>query len=326
VKNPEFAIDGDDSTYAAISVGIVSAFASMYQDIQYLSTASEKDQLEINISTQEGSLLNVALLQNIYIDLYKEGLVVYSVSLDAANTIIILPPTKADIYTILIKPNVQFDRFRLTLSSPVGVSLAQQINLFGTKIAIAPPILDEGGENQTFCAIDVPKVSDLVATASGTLVWYNQAVGGNAYSMSDTLLDGLAYYASNFRGSCESNARLPVSVSLRDPATPSGSSLQSFCTVKKATIASLEASASGTVTWYDRAIGGNVYANEDSLQHEQQYYAGNSDGTCESSLRLKVTVNITDVSAPEGMASQNFCSGNNPTISSLEASASGTII
>jgi gliding motility-associated-like protein/uncharacterized repeat protein (TIGR01451 family) len=326
VNNPEFAIDGDSTTYATISVGIISAFASMSQDIQFLNTASDTDQLEINISTQEGRLLNVALLQNIQIDLYEEDLVVYSTSLAAANIIAIQPSEALEIQTIIIKPNTKFDKLRMTLSSPVGINLAQQINLFSTKIKTAPPTLSEGDENQSFCTVDIPKISDLKANVTGTLIWYNQANGRNAFALTDTLLDGFTYYASNFNGSCESNPRLAVFVTLRDASTPVGSSLQSFCKVKKATIADLEVSSSGTVTWYDQATGGNTYTNEDYLLQGQQYYASNFDGTCESSMRLKVTVTISDIDSPEGSSPQNFCSENNPTISDLQASGSGTIV
>ena len=326
VNNPEFAIDRNDTTYSTISVGVVSALASIYQDIQFLTTASDKDQLEINIGTQEGSLLNLALLQNINIELYKKEIVVYSTSADAANTITIQPSTAGDIHKIIINSGIEFDRLRLTLSSPAGVNLAQQINLFSTKIAITPPTISEGAENQTFCTSDIPKVSDLIASATGTLVWYQQTSGGSPYTMTDTLVDGVTYYASNVNGSCESSPRLPVFVSLQDLTPPAGSSLQSFCKVKRAIIANLEVSAFGVVTWYDRAIGGNSYTSKDYLVHGQQYYASNSDGTCESSIRLKVAVTITNINAPEGDPSQSFCSENTPTINDLEASASGTII
>ena len=326
VRNPEFAIDRDSTTYATISVGIVSTLASMYQDIEFLTTASDKDRLEITLSTQEGSLLNAALLQNIQIELFKEELIVYSAAADAADTVTIQPAATEGTYIITVNSGIEFDRLRLTLSSPAGVNLAQQINLFSTKITTAPPIINEGGENQTFCSANIPKVSDLIASATGTLVWYQQAIGGAPYAMTDTLLDGNTYYASNFNGSCEGRPRLSVSVSLRDLAPPEGNPLQSFCKLKKAIIADLKVSASGEVTWYEQATGGNTYASEDALQQGQQYYAANSDGICESSIRLEVTVEITDVDAPEGDTSQNFCSETTPTISNLEATANGTII
>ena len=148
--------------------------------------------------------------------------------------------------------------------------------------------------NQNFCKINTPKIADLKATASGTIIWYDQENGGTKYAASNPLVDGLQYYAANSDGTCESTNRLEVIVSLTDPEKPTGNSSQNFCSnpPPNPTIANLEATASGTIIWYDQENGGNEYAAGTPLVNETQYYAANSDGTCESSTRLELTVII----------------------------------
>lgn len=91
VTNPEYAIDDDETTYSEISVGIVSALASMSQEIQFPTVANTSDQLEISIRGRQGALVNVAVFQNISIDLYNGDNVVYSSTASGANLLTILP-------------------------------------------------------------------------------------------------------------------------------------------------------------------------------------------------------------------------------------------
>ena len=184
------------------------------------------------------------------------------------------------------------------------------------------------GENtQEFCAYKNSKISDLNATATNTVIWYDQSTDGNTYDAATLLIDGLKYYGANSDGNCESAKRLTVTVAINNTSTPrTNNENQSFCEIDAPKIADLDATANGTVIWYDQDTDGNAYSANALLVDGLQYYAANSDGTCESSDRLVVTAFVTDSNAPEGNSSQNFCSEEMPTIKDLEASATGTII
>jgi PKD repeat protein len=75
-----------------------------------------------------------------------------------------------------------------------------------------------GAASQDFCAVDNPTVANL--TATGTAIkWYPAATGGTALATTTALSSG-TYYASQTIGTCESDSRLAVTVSVNaDPVT-----------------------------------------------------------------------------------------------------------
>jgi gliding motility-associated-like protein/uncharacterized repeat protein (TIGR01451 family) len=346
VKDLEFAIDNDSSSFSTISVGIISAEASIYQDIYFSTTATNEDILDLSIRPKNGAILNVALGQNITIALYREDEVVFSQTLDAAPIITPLPAQDGEITNINVTPGVEFDRLRVTLTSPLGLNLDQQVDLFNVKVTPPPLLLPPGTEIQYFCVVPEAKISDLKATATGTPIWYDTVTGGEAYAVDTPLIDGKQYYGANLTGTCESTERAEVTVKLKDPEKPEGNAEQSFCLIDKPTIENLIATAPsatpGIIIWYATETGVEAYASNFELTNNGVYYAANSyeypdaspdgspDKTCESNKRLKVTVSIKDPDIPEGAAEQSFCLIDNPKIENLiataPAAAPGTII
>jgi gliding motility-associated-like protein len=331
VRNAEFAIDTDPITFSTISVGIISAQASMYQDVYFSTTAAITDELDVSFRPKGGSIVNVAVSQNITIELFNEEVSVFSQIADAAEIVEILPAQGGDITKIKVTPGVEFDRLRVTLTSPLGVNLDQQVDLFNVKVTPETPTITIDEENQSFCAIDAPKISDLRATTTGTLIWYDKATQGTAYLASDALVNGTKYYAANVTGNCESSSRVEVTVTINDAAPPTTTNTsQSFCATDNPTIADLDAIALGTITWYDQITGGNAYVATDPLINGTKYYAtdtgGTSEETCESSERLEVSVTVQNPAPPTTtITSQNFCAIDQPTIADLDAIALGTI-
>ena len=106
--------------------------------------------------------------------------------------------------------------------------------------------------------------------------------------------------------------------SCTDPGAPTGDASQSFCVVDAPTVADLVAVGSG-IQWYDAAVGGNLYLSTDALVDGNHYYASQTVGSCESALRLDVTVTINDASAPTGNAAQSFCAIDAATVADLVA-------
>lgn len=84
----------------------------------------------------------------------------------------------------------------------------------------ATPTISTNGN--IFCIQDNPKVSDLTTNISpnGTVIWYDAATGGTAYTGTESLINGNTYYASITIGSgCESSVRLEVTVDLTSGCT-----------------------------------------------------------------------------------------------------------
>jgi uncharacterized delta-60 repeat protein len=88
-------------------------------------------------------------------------------------------------------------------------------------------------------------------------------------------------------------------------ATPTGEATQSFCS--NATVSDLIANGIN-VQWYSTSIGGAPLDISTPLVSGNNYYASQTE-TCESTIRLQVTVTITQPTTPTFTQIPNVCSG-----------------
>jgi hypothetical protein len=103
---------------------------------------------------------------------------------------------------------------------------------------------------QTFCASTMPTVANLVATATGTIQWYNVATGGTALTSTTALASG-TYYVTNTVNNCEST-RTSVSITVT-PITPLPTAMaQTFCASTMPTVTNLVATGTA-IQWYNAA-------------------------------------------------------------------------
>ncbi|MCB9426180.1 MAG: hypothetical protein H6584_04030 [Flavobacteriales bacterium] len=193
---------------------------------------------------------------------------------------------------------------------------------FAVAVTVADPAAPTGSAAQSFCSINNPTVADLAATGT-SVQWYAAATGGSALVTTTALSNGVTYYATQTVGGCESDTRFAVTATIEDPAAPTGSAAQSFCSINNPTVADLTATGT-TIQWYTAATGGTALATTTALTTATNYYASQTVAGCESDTRLVVAVTVADPSAPTGSATQSFCSIDNPTVADL--TATGTTI
>ncbi|WP_323489252.1 gliding motility-associated C-terminal domain-containing protein [Flavobacterium sp. PL02] len=180
---------------------------------------------------------------------------------------------------------------------------------------------------QDFCLVNAPTVASLQVNETG-VVWYSTATGGVALAPTTALASG-SYYGATLDPvtNCESSVRLLVTVTVTDPATPTTTdTTQDFCLVNAPTVASLQVNETGVV-WYNVATGGTVLAPTTALA-SGNYYGAILDlvTNCESSVRLLVTVTVTDPATPTTTdATQDFCLVNAPTVASLQVNETGVV-
>jgi large repetitive protein len=187
-------------------------------------------------------------------------------------------------------------------------------------VTVNDPSAPTGSATQSFCSIDNPTVADLAATGTA-IQWYTTASGGTPIDPTTALTTG-TYFASQTVGGCESDTRLEVAVTVIDPAAPTGSATQTFCSIDNPTVADLAATGT-SIQWYATASGGTPIDPSTALT-TGTYFASQTVGGCESDERLEVAVTVNDPSAPTGSATQSFCSIDNPTVADL--AATGTSI
>jgi gliding motility-associated-like protein len=110
---------------------------------------------------------------------------------------------------------------------------------------------------------------------------------------------------------CRKNISITVNSSTPAPTAPSP---QTFC--NSATVADLIATGNN-IKWYSSATGGTPLSNATLLVNGSTYYASQTLGGCESSVRFPVNVIVNLTPTPSGSFSQTFC--NSATVASLIA-------
>jgi gliding motility-associated-like protein len=158
-------------------------------------------------------------------------------------------------------------------------------------VTVTDPAAPTGSSPQSFCSVTSPTLASIVIT--GTLIkWYAASSGGSALPNTTPLVTGTTYYASQTISGCESDTRLAVAVTVTDPAAPTGSSPQSFCSVTSPTLANIV--ITGTlIKWYAASSGGSALPNTTPLVTGTTYYASQTISGCESDTRLAIAVTLT---------------------------------
>ncbi len=186
---------------------------------------------------------------------------------------------------------------------------------FAVTVTIADPAAPTGTSPQAFCSINNPTLASISVTGT-TIQWYTASTGGSLLPGTTALVTGTTYYASQTVAGCESDTRLAVTVTVADPAAPTGTSPQAFCSINNPTLASISVTGA-TIQWYTASTGGSLLPGTTALVTGTTYYASQTMSGCESDTRLAVTVTVADPAAPTGTSPQAFCSINNPTLASI---------
>ncbi len=187
------------------------------------------------------------------------------------------------------------------------------------------PTLTPAQVNQAFCAIDSPRVINLVATNNGdAIVWYAADTGGSPLTNSILLQNGVTYYAGNAAGTCAPRPGVTVSISGLPPTNVDVA--VSRCSSDINTISQLGADGTN-IQWFSAQTGGVLLSGADALVSGVTYWVQQTVGVC-TSIRLPTTVTIIDPGEPTGPTEQFFCfdPANPTTFFVADLSATGTNI
>ncbi len=150
--------------------------------------------------------------------------------------------------------------------------------------------------------------------------------GTGTSSTISALITGTYTFTVVNSSGCTSSASASIIITGQPaaPAAPTGTAAQSFCSGASPTVASLIATGTA-LKWYAATTGGTALATTTALVNGSHYYASQTVSSCESSVRLDVTVSLTaSPAAPTGTLTQTFCSGSSGTVANLVAT--GTAI
>ena len=93
---------------------------------------------------------------------------------------------------------------------------------------------------QTFCEINNATIADLDVTGTD-IKWYDTLTSTTALNVTEALIDGEDYYATQTGAGCESANRIKIEVNISAVSAPTSNSLnQIFCLSNQPTLANLE--------------------------------------------------------------------------------------
>ena len=116
-----------------------------------------------------------------------------------------------------------------------------------------------------------------------------------------------------------------ANITINNPAAPTGTAAQAFCSSASPTVASLAATGSG-IQWYAAATGGTALVSTTALTNATVYYASQTVSGCEGSARFAVTVTLNaspSISLEPSSANPNYCLNASATALSVTAAGSG---
>jgi hypothetical protein len=170
----------------------------------------------------------------------------------------------------------------------------------------ATPAAPTGTASQSFCSSSNPTVASLAATGTA-LKWYAASSGGSALATTTALVNGTHYFATQTVTGCESTSRFDVTVTVINPAVPTGTAIQSFCAINNPTVANLTATGTA-IQWYAVSSGGSPLPTTTALVNGTHYYATQTVSSCESTTRFDVTATITASPTITGTVTPATCS------------------
>lgn len=152
---------------------------------------------------------------------------------------------------------------------------------------------------QTFCATNTPKISDIQITGQN-IKWYDAT--GNILSAATALIDGQTYYASQTINGCESN-KTAVQVTINNTPKPTANVNQDFCASANPTIEKIVVTGT-SLKFYNAA--GNVIPITTPLVNGQTYFVTQTLNNCESE-KLAITVTLSTDNVPAKDITQVQC-------------------
>lgn len=165
------------------------------------------------------------------------------------------------------------------------------------------------------CSSAINTIDQLDPSGPG-IDWFDATIGGNLLPGATPLVSGTTYYVQLTENTCVSR-RLPVTVTISDPAAPTGPTDQFFCfdSNNPVTFQVANLSATGTeINWYNSPTATSPLDPSTPLVNGATYYATQTTFPCESSGRYSTLVTIDNLPDPGINGTLNLCDSSTASI------------
>ncbi|RZK41935.1 MAG: gliding motility-associated C-terminal domain-containing protein [Pedobacter sp.] len=301
VANMEYAIDNNPETASEVGLGVIGVAGTISQNIYFDVPSKATDEVAIKLQLQP-NLINVGLLNSIQIQTYRGANGVSSHTAASLLDVDLLGLlTSGRPATVRFIPGQSFDRVSISVTSLVGVSTAQNINIFSvTRNIHARPTVAAAGLSAC-----TGNTTTLTATPNGgtSLAWFANPHGGTALANGNTYITPVltanrTYYIEVTKDGCTDPDRTPVNVVVSPaPPIPTVAATATTCAGAGAILAVTSPDPTITYRWYEVATGGSVlftgpiYTTA-NLTANKTFYVEGARGGCVSTSRAAVAVTV----------------------------------
>ncbi len=185
VTNPENLIDADISNYSQLNIGILGVAASVSQSVYFEGPSGVDDEYDIKFQVPPG-LLELGVLDNIQVIAYNGTTSTQSYTLSSLLTLDLLDLLSAnEPVSVSITPGIA-DRIEIRLSTLVGTTIQQSINLYGIVKGDFDVSVTGGG------SYEVDAVAVIEAEAQGCNEPYTYSWSGDITASGDEIMPSTA--------------------------------------------------------------------------------------------------------------------------------------
>ncbi len=302
INNAAGAVDANSNSFSQLNVpvGLLGGYAE--QTLRFANTGRAGDSVVVDLGIP-GTLASVGVLSQISLATYNGA--TYNNDRFSINgallNIQLLSGTNR--FRVTFKATADFDRVEIRLNSGVA-GVLNALNIYDAAQEVAAPVI---------AVNPVPACAGTQATITATVPsyvtvkWYANATGGSpiftgAVFNTPVLNSTTTYYAEASRTAdgCTQTQRTPVTVTVTPtPAAPVVAvPTVTVCSGSPATFAATPVNGV-TFNWYANATGGtslntgNSFTTPALTQTTSYYVEATGAGACGSSIRTKVTANVT---------------------------------
>ncbi len=188
VANPEFAIDGDDTTSSELSLGLVDALAGIEQTFYFDSPEDTGDNYYIKMAMDQ-SLLQLGIANSIeVIGQDGAGQSIFSDNLSSLLDLDVLGLLESGQAAVIgFDPTTPVDRVTVRLSSLLGAGIDQELLIYDVFRAPARPVITSTSDDLNICAgFSTSVVAEVENDDNVELRWYDAEEDGNLLATLDS--------------------------------------------------------------------------------------------------------------------------------------------
>ncbi len=268
VTDMEAAIDNDPNTASEIGLGVISIAGTISQNIYFSTPSSATDEVNIKMNV-DPTLITLGLLNNVLIQTYLGNNLVSS---NPANTLLNLDLlgllNSGQPVRIGVAPGQSFDRVKISVTSLVGVNVAQNLNLFSVTRTAPRPTFTGTQSNAVNSCYNSTVGLNATTASPNQLVWYDVADGGTALATTantgtfttPALTTNKTYYVAAKKPGCDESVRVAVTVTV-NPIIIFATTTLGNAAVGSAYAKQITAATGGTPGYtYSLAVGSSLPA------------------------------------------------------------------